>query len=264
MKKNYLIFSALIATCILFSGCKKKHDTTPAPIPCTTLVSQEDIVVTGGSFPGTSKNVYKYNANKKLVKIEYTYSPGTTYGSFDTIIYNGSNQITNVKSYNVGNPTPTYTSIYYSTGSRIDSVNQVGNNGSPYNSTTIFTYTLGLPSAQSVRYDVGASNGGPQNISSIVFTNGNVTSANLGVSFGGAATITNETTAPNPYLGLNNKVDILLMFDANNATSVYSNAAPGSPLFTKAYTYLNGKVNTITDNDGNGGTRVNTITYTCL
>jgi hypothetical protein len=262
---TYTATAAGTYTVVVTSTCASSSAPTTVNVPAA-LIAQENIVTTGGTYPGTQKKVYKYNANKKLVKIEYTYSPNTLYSSYDTITYNGSNEIVTVKSYNVGNGTAFTTKTYTYTSGRITKVNEVGTNGNgAFNSDRNFTYTSGVLSAQTVVYNSGsASGGGPENISSIVFTAGNPTSADLGLSFGGAATITYETTAPNPYYGLNNDDDIILMFPKNNATSAYSNAAPGSPFFTTSYTYSNGRVATITDDDGNGGTRVNTITYVCL
>lgn len=267
MKKiNYILLVALIAAPFFFSSCKKKKDDpAPAQSPCTNVIAQESLVTTGGTSAGTETRVYYYNANKKLVKIEYAWSPNITYSNYDTITYNGSNEIVTVKSYSVGNGTPSTTKTYTYTSGKITNVNELGTNGlGPYNSDKSFTYTSGVLSAQTVIYNSGSSSGnGPENIASIVFTAGNPTSADLGSGFGGTATLTYETTAPNPYLGLNNDDDILKLFSANNCTSAYSDAAPGSPFFTNAYTYANGRVSTITDTN-NGGTRVNTITYVCL
>jgi hypothetical protein len=43
-------------------------------------------------------------------------------------------------------------------------------------------------------------------------------------------------------------------------TSVYPDSSPSTPLESNSYTYLNGRVHTITEEDGT----VITITYKCL
>jgi hypothetical protein len=272
MKKiNFLILAALIAAPFFFSSCKKKKD-DPTPVNggnqpnCTTLLVQEDVVYTGGSARSPMRKAYKYNANKMLVKIEYSFDPGYAVNYWDTIVYNGSGEIATVESYNTAVATAAVTNTYTYTAGKITKINEVipAPSSPSYDRDRVFTYTSGILSAQTVTYNSGSDpNAGPENISSIVFTNGNVTSADLG-TFGGLATVTEETTAANPYYGLNNNSDILLLFNKNNATSVYSNADPTHPFFTITYTYANGKVSTMAKTDPTTGqTATTTFTYDC-
>jgi hypothetical protein len=265
MKRTTLLLILTLTSIVFVSSCKKvHHDPRPQTPSCTEtdIIAQEDKVITGGSNPLTYKKVYKYNSSNKIVKIEYTYAPNTFYTYFDTIIYNGGN-VSFVNTYSTADPAnPTRTNQHFYTGSRQDSINDIGTNGNgPYNKMVKFTYVSGVLSAQTVRYDLGTSPAGNTDISSITYTNGNVSSD---VVAAGAVTLTTETTAPNPFLGLNISNDILILYNSNNVTSGYLTASPSTILFSTSYTYKNGKVKTITSGDGNGGTLVNTITYVCL
>jgi hypothetical protein len=267
MKNINLILSMMLAFGLSFSGCKK-DDPDPDPVipACTNVISQEVEIYDDGANVDTTTKVYIYNANKKLVKITYAYNSNPV-SNFDTIAYNASGEITTVKKYSVGNPTPFETNTYTYTSGRITSVIEEGNNGAPYNRTRTFTYNgSGVLTDQDVVYNSGSSSGdGPENINSIVFTGGNPTAADLGFSFGGTVTLEYDLTASNPYLGLNNDAeDILKMFPANNVTTAFPDASPGTPFFTRSYTYANGRVSTITETDGGGGSTTTTITYACI
>jgi hypothetical protein len=260
---NLIVLIAFLSLSAIIVSCKKKkEDPQPTGPTCSTLLTS-DTIVYSGSFTGTDIKKYTYNSSKKLVKIEYIYLPNTAVNNYDTIVYVGGN-ISTVQNFNTGNPTPNSTNTYTYTSGQLTSVHEVGDNGAPFDRTRTFTYTSGVLSSMVVTYTSGASNGEPDNLTNITFTSGNITSADLGVSMGGPATIVYDVTGPNPYLGMNNdSEDIIKMFSANNATSAYSNIAPGSPFFTNSYTYSNGRVRTITETDGTD-TQTHTLTYTCL
>ncbi|MFL5728612.1 MAG: hypothetical protein ACJ75J_03900, partial [Cytophagaceae bacterium] len=249
---------------LIISCKKKKEDPTPAGPTCSNLLTN-DTITYSGSQTGTEYRKYIYNASKQLTKIEYTYSPSLVYSAFDTIIYNGG-KIDSVNTYNIGNSTPKATNAYMYTSGILTSVSETGSNSNgAFVRTRTYTYTSGKISAMTVAYGAtGSAGSGPENFNNIVFTNGNISSADLGASFGGTATVVSDVTAPNPFLGLNNDpTDIVAMFSANNPTSAYSNLAPGSPFFTRTYTYANGRVKTMTETGGSS-TAAHVYTYTCL
>jgi hypothetical protein len=56
----------------------------------------------------------------------------------------------------------------------------------------------------------------------------------------------------------------LKLYNNNNCSSAYLTSSPTTKIVSLNYTYENGRVKTITDSDGYGGTRVNTFTYVCF
>jgi hypothetical protein len=251
----------LIALCtcqFLISACKKKNDPVPQSSLCKALIAQEDIVFTGSS-PVVAKYVYKYNSNNKLVKIEYNYNGLFT--GYDSIIYNANNEIVTLSSYSNNTPSVAQRTMAYTyTNGMITKINEVGVSDStgPYDVDWDFTYVSGVLYSVIPVMNIG-SLPGADTITSIVFVNGNISSVDV-KALGGAFTVVSETTAPNPYYGLNNDFDIFKMFNTNNVTSVYPDSSPSTPLESNSYTYLNGRVHTITEEDGT----VITITYKCL
>jgi hypothetical protein len=254
---SHKLLIAICACQFIIFGCKKKKE-EPVPQPaCNAMIAQEDIVFTGRAV-STGKYVYKYNSNKKLVKKEYNYD--NVYTSYDTIVYNGNNEIVTVSAHNTNSPSVSQRTMTYTyTSGKITRINETGETDAygPYDVDWNFTYISGALYSVIPEMNIGIFPGA-DTITSIVFVNGNISSADF-KGLGGPITVISETTAPNPYYGLNNDFDLAKMFNANNATSSYFNSSPSSPIESKSYTYLNGRVHTIIESDA-----VTTITYICL
>jgi hypothetical protein len=262
---NFSILIAFLSLSAIIISCKKKKEPEPIVPTCTYLLTRDSIEYSGSSS-GTEIRTYSYNANKKIVKITYTYPPSTAISSYDTIAYQVNGEIASVKNFTPLNPTPNSIFTYTYTSGKITTVDESGSNANgPYVRTRTLTYTSGLVSSQTVVYTSGSKiSGVPETISSITFTGGNI-SAFTSSDLGGAVTIVNDLTAPNPFYGLNNDpTDITKLFDANNVTSAYPTAfGPSFPLLTATYTYSNGRVATQTQTAA-GSTAAHNYTYTCL
>jgi hypothetical protein len=256
MKIKFMLPVIAVVVGSLFTSCTK--DTTPG----TTVLAKDS---TYDGDPNDAKvRTFEYNSSHQLIKVLYRYGTTPAYSQYDTIIY--STNITEVETFDVGNSTAMTTSNYYYTSNTLDSINKVGDNGSPYNLSTSFSYALGKLTTIRKIYNVGTSGGGgsPDSIKNIVYAGGNFSTGTLyqgGSSVGTAISVTAETTAANPYYGLifGGTDDILDLFNANNITSVFPTGAPGSAFVTMSYTYSGGRVATIV----NGGLTT-TLTYTTL
>jgi hypothetical protein len=258
MKKiSQLPLAVLCSFHFLFFACNQKED---GPLPqdpvCTTLIAEENILYTAQGPPDSGKRVYHYNADKKLVRIEEFYDGVNTH--YDTMIYNNRKELVSVLSYSTNTAVPQVTKNYVYTNGLITYINEVGTTSAgPYDLDWTFTYLSGVLTKVTAFDKTGSYLAIPDTISSIVFSDGNISSLDYG-SLGGPATLTYETTAPNPYLGLNNLIDIGLMFNANNFTSGYLNSDPANSIDSRSYTYLNGRVHSITEDSV-----VTTLSYIC-
>jgi hypothetical protein len=253
MKTKLILSVALFA--IVFASCKKKETTTsdepPTNIGSTTgtpvltyFVSKDS--ASNGTVANNRVRKFEYNSSKKLIRVWYKQGTSTTYNSRDTVQYNGSGQISKVERFNTGSSIASASYVYNYVAGVLTTVNETGNNGSPFARTRTFTYTAGKLSAQTIVYITGAGGGGPSDITSIVFNGNNMSTANLtGI---GAVTITSSTTSPNPYYGLNFNIDDFLnMFNQNNILQVYLTATPTQLFVNNTFTYADGRVATITD-----------------
>jgi hypothetical protein len=273
MKKYLLIIIALFTQAVFLVSCGN-DDPDPDPVEngaCTgTIVLQKDSIKyeTGGS----EKREYIYNDDKKVVKILYTYNSAANHTKFDTVIYanTSSTEIASVKSYNTSNlSSPFKTNTYTYSGGKLISVNEVGTNTAAYNRTRSYIYNGGVISKMKINYTSGAREAEEiDSITNIVITNGNVTSAKIhaagAAGNGQTVSLAYSTDAPNPYLGLNTNIeDPMTMFNANNATS----ATVGGgilTIFTRTYTYSNGRVATSHEETTGETTLDRTLTYACL
>jgi hypothetical protein len=185
---------------------------------------------------------------------------------YDTVIYKANGEIDSVKTYD-GSGNIEMTKKYTYTSGKITSVIEKGTNGNgAYERIRTFTYNgSGQLTAVAVNYTLGSQNGGgPENISGITYTGGNITGGTIDMGFPVAVTIEYDLTSPNPYLGMNiDTEDPLTMFSANNVAKAYANASPGSPFFEMSYTHANGRVKTIEEGEIGDYSRVTTLTYTC-
>jgi hypothetical protein len=252
MKTNLILSALLVGT--FFSACKKTETkvdepvVTPTPTPAVVYGISKD-----STYDGTANNtqvrLFTYNSGKKLVRVQYKQGTSTTYGNKDTLIYNGSGQLSKVESTSKnGTVTVTSTNTYNYTSDLLTSVNENGSNSNgAFIRTRTFTYSGGKLSGQAVTYSSGSGgSGGPENITSIVFSGNNMSSADL--TGNGNITFTSETTAPNPYYGLNLRSDDFINnFNQNNITKGYLTATPTMILLNNTYTYADGRVATITD-----------------
>lgn len=267
-----IIILSLTLLSLLTTSCKKK-ETTPEETPTTTgsptltyLIGKDSVpTVTSGTVTTDGLvRKFEYNSAKKLVRVWYKSGTNVTYNSRDTVYYNGSGQVSKVERYHTGSSTVQESKIYNYTSGVLASVNETGTNSNgAYVRTRIFSYTSGVLSAQTVTYTSGSSDGGGvDNFTSAVFSNGNLVALNItGV---GAVTATYATTAPNPYYGLNyDPEDLINMFCSHNILQAYPNSNPTSYFVDNTYTYLNGRVATISD-ASETPIRVTTISYVGL
>lgn len=261
MKKSFLLPSILLVTLIIGTifSCKKKGTDTPA---CTTLITKDSSVMNST----TTVRDFKYNTDKKLVRVNYTIKNGNnTTTDYDTISYSTPTQISVLKRYHFGSEVPFETNTYTYTGGLITNVNEVGvNNNGPYNRDRKFTYTNNVISEMNVIYNTGSNDGEPIHIKNIVVKNGNLASGFL-VDENADITIATDLTAPNPYYGLFfESSNFLDFFCQNNVTAIYPSLMPNNKIEENSYLYtLEKRVSTITRKSG-GGTMTTTVFYTCL
>ena len=247
MKKLIPAFIVIMITS--FASCKKdKKAVEPVDSPKTVI--SKDSTDDGTNTNNRQVRLFTYNSSKKLVKVSYKSGTSTTYDNYDTIYYTNG-KMSQIMSYNVGNSTA-YAMNYlsYNSSDQLEAAHESGTNShGGFDRNRIFTYTNGVLSSVSVTYYSGSSDGSPENISSIVFTSGNISSAVLVDLSNTAATLTTDLTAPNPYYDLYFKTDNPLnIFNDNNVLKVYPTISPSSPILDYSYTYANGRVATITDN----------------
>ena len=247
MKKIFPVFIVIMIT--ILASCKKDKKSSDSG----DTSSPKTVISKDSSDDGTNTNnrqvrLFTYNSSKKLIKVSYKNGTSTTYTDYDSITYSGE-YISSVKSYTVGNPTPYATTTYTFTSENLTSTHEIGSNSNgAFVRDRTFTYTSGVLSAITVVYTSGSNDGSPENISSIVFTSGNISSAYLS-DIPAAATLTADLTAPNPYYGLDFKTDDPLnIFNKNNVLKAYPTGFPSNPLLDYSYTYANNRVATITDN----------------
>jgi hypothetical protein len=258
---SLIILSALIALTIF--GCTKNKDVDPEPTPepCKDVISQE-VTIHEGSVDDNFKKVLIYNSDRNVVKINYAYG-NNDFTRYDTVIYSNG-KISAIKTYSIYNAQIEEASRTFTfNGDNLISVNDVRSGTDGYDKTVTYTYNQGVLSAINTVYASGSGDeGNPENISSIVFVDGNLTSAILdGI---GAVTIEYDLGGPNPYYGTYIEYeDLISVFSKNNAKKAYLNDSPDSPFFTKSFTFTDGKLATISETNEDGP-RVTTITYTCL
>lgn len=272
--KTKFLFATLIFGAFFTSCSKDDSSPTPAasgggggtPTPTTTYLIAQDSTYDNSNINNTQVRLFEFNSSKKLVRVQYKWGTSTTFNQWDTVYYNVSGKVSKVEKYNTGNSSAQVTNIYNYTGSDLTSVNESGIQYVDSSGTYVphafarirsFTYSGGKVISQSIVYTVGSgsSNGGPENINSMVYTNNNLSSANIQMDMGSGLqwypiTITNSSTAPNPYYGLNyDSADFINLFNQNNITQVSITGPPAITLFVDTYTYLNGRVATIVDTD---------------
>lgn len=252
-----------IAFSISISSCKKDDkNSSNSPVPTTKTVISMDSSY-NGNVNETQVRYFDYNSSKKLVKVSYKWGTNTSINEYDTVYYNTSGQVSKVERINVNTSSVIETSIFNYTSGILSSVNETGtNNNGPFVRTRNFTYTSGKLSALSVTYTTGSGTGEPEDFTGIVFTGNNMTSADLtGI---GNVTVTFETTALNPYYGLNYEPsDFINMFCQNNILKAYVTALPTIVFVDNTYTYSNGRVATIVD-ASNSPSRTTVLTYTTI
>ncbi len=243
MKKNLLLTAALIGA--FFTSCDTKDETTPTPTaggttttPTVSYLIYKDSTTITGSSPSTEVRKFSYNSSKKLVKVEHRELPSASYSVFDTLIYNGSGQLITVKNYSVSNATANQTSTYTYNGSgQLTKVVQVVMNTS---TTFSYTYTSGKITGM-----IASNSTNGLTISNIVYNGDNIASF---IFDGDPTTATTETTAANPYYGLNfDPTDFINMINKNNMLMAYSTADPTIFIQNTKYTYANGRVATSID-----------------
>ncbi|MCB0380315.1 MAG: hypothetical protein KDD24_03600 [Flavobacteriales bacterium] len=266
MKK--LMFPALIIG-LIFASCSKDNS-TPTPTtsgggggggtPSGTFLIYKDSVYNSSNANDTRVRTFEYNSSKKVEKIYYRWGTISTNTHYDTVYYNTNNKVSKVEQYIIGNPTVQESKTYtYNGSNQLISVVEVGtNDNGPYTRTRTFTYLNNKVNSQILVYSSGSSNsnGGPDDLSNIVFTGNNITSLDL--TGYGNATATYDTYA-NPYYGHNVETDdFTLMFCQNNLMSAYLTASPTTVFVNRAFTYSNGRLATIFDSSEN---RTTYITY---
>jgi YD repeat-containing protein len=247
MKKNLLLSAVLMAA--LFTSCGTKDETTPTPTASGTttttptyLIYKDSVITTKTGSSSTEVRKFLYNSSKKLIKVEHKNLPSASYTEFDTLIYNGSGQLITVKNYSVGNTVAHQTStVSYNGSGQLTSVVQLN---TP-NSITTFSYTYTSGKITGIIAGNPSTNG--VTISNIVYNGDNVVSL---IFNGDPTTATFETTAANPYYGLNfDPFDFVNMLNKNNMLMAYSTADPTSIIQNTKYTYVDGRVATSIDTD---------------
>lgn len=251
----------------LTTSCKKSDTTTTGPTPTPTPVQTvfmiyKDSMYAAGTTSNTTVKTYIYNSSKKLVKINYfKYSPTVNFYKSDTLIYNSSGQVVTVKTFSTGATTPTKTqNMSYNGSGQLTLVSETGNNGSSYTLTGTYVYSSsasGKPSSYTSVYSPTTAGTG-DNVSSIVYTSGNMTSCIFDTF---TITATNDLTAANPYYGLyNDGTDFINLFNQNNVLKAQDNSATPNILANNSYSYNNGRVSRITDQN-NTPNYITDITY---
>jgi hypothetical protein len=253
MKMRFLL-SFTIAVSLLASCSKAPVTVTTGGSDSVTVLIQDS---TNQSTPGNQTvRVFVYDTtSNKLVKVNYKYNGSSVVGSYDSIYYNGSGYAVKVLSYQIPNPTPTDTTSFYYTGSKLDSTNECGiQNSAPYSVSQIFHYTGSASKPDSLHTATyiaqsGGGGGGPQDIGQIVFSGNNISGAVAYMSGVGAPVVfTVDLTAANPYYGLffKGSDDVIKMFDANNVETIIAPSIPQT-FYSQSYQYSNGRVDKITD-----------------
>jgi hypothetical protein len=247
MKKNLFLSTILFAA--LFSACKKKEDIAPSTTAngttntLTYLIYKDSTISTDTNQTVEIKN-YFYNANKKLIKVEYTYLPDVTYSAFDTLIYNAGGQLIKTDYYLVGDQTPYLTHTFsYNSGGQLTKI--VALSETIYNGVSslgeidyTYGYTAGKISSINI-VDTASTN---ETITNIVYSGENVsTFKDNNIPF----TATTEATATNPYFGLLIiPTDVLSMTNKNNLLKLYMSTSPSKLYSDFSYTYADGRVAT--------------------
>jgi hypothetical protein len=250
MKMKILLLFTIVTA--LFASCNKADVTVTTPgAPDSVTVLIKDSTYDGVNSGNTKVRLFIYDTTtNKLVRVDYKYGGSPVVNSYDSIYYNGGGFAVKVLSYNVGNATPTDTTVFHYTGSNLlDSTNARGiQNSSLYSVTNKFHYIAGSKpdSEHTITYiaPVGGGGGGPQDIGHIVFAGNNLSTALAYMSgVGIPIVVTNDLTAPNPYYGLALKGgdDILVLFNTNNIDSVSAPSIP-STFYKRSYTYSGGRV----------------------
>jgi hypothetical protein len=246
MKKNLFLSTVLMAA--LFTSCDPKEEnnptpaasatTTPTSTPIYMIYKDSAITTQTGSSSSTEVRKFSYNSSKKLVKVEHRYLPNSSYTKFDTLIYNGSGQLITVKNYAVGNTAAYETStITYNGSGQLTGIVQSG-------MSLTFSYTSGKITGIIIN---SSTSGSSLTISNIVYNGDNIASL---IFDGDPTTATTETTAANPYYGLNfDPTDFVNMINKNNMLMAYSTADPTIIIQNTTYTYADGRVATSIDTD---------------
>lgn len=262
MKKKLILTATVIGA--LFYSCKKDSPNTTNTNnnnnTSTTTVMAKDSSTQSGSPNSTEVREFFYNSSKVLVKVKFKYGTSTTYTNYDTIIYNGSGQISTVNSYSPSGLS-TYslssTTTYNYTSGNLTSV--VG----PRDTLTL-VYTGGKITTI---YQAQQGNSSIDTITSITYTGSNATSL---VYDGTAATAVIDITASNPYYGgyfAFSSSDFTNLLNQNNMTSAYATANSSMVLTTRTYTYSTSNrviTKVETDNSGTPKTTTTYITYESL
>lgn len=268
MKKSLFISAALIGA--LYTSCKKEDDPAPTTTgggtttPALTYLIDKDSSTSSNVSHTTTVRKFTYNSSKRLIKVEYKYVPDLTYSNFDTLIYNSSGQLTSV----INTVNGTSFGISYNGSAQITTVMEDGydNSTSPstlYTRVHTFTYTAGKITGMMSEYTSGANGNSNDTITNIVYSGNNIASL---IYNNTPVTAETSTTAANPYYGLAfDPSDFINMINQNNLTKAYMTSDPTQILAQASYTYANGRVATVTennkDNTGAPYTRMVYISY---
>lgn len=236
-----MVYSVL-ALMLAVTACQKDDETTSS----TYVISKDSTY--NGNANQTMVRLYEYNSSKKLIRVQYKIGTSSTYEAHDTIYYDGNGRVSKVETYVNGTIEAWTVAVYSYTSGLLSSVYEVGrNDNGAYSLTRTFTYSGGKLSTLSTAYAIGSSpNGPPDNFTEVTFTGNNITSVNQ--TGQGVITATYDVTASNPYYGLNYKTDYFInLFSQNNILKAYLVSNPTKVFVDNAYTYIDGRVSTVTD-----------------
>ena len=255
MKQLVYFASALL---LIVTACQKDDESTSS----TYVISKDSTY--NGNTSQTMVRLYEYNSSNRLVRVQYKIGTSSTYEAHDTIYYNGDSRVSKVETYVNGKDAAWVVAVYSYSSGVLSSVYEVGtNDNGPYSLTRTYTYTGDKLSALSTAYTIGSNpNGPPDNFTDVIFTGSNITSVNL--TGQGVITASYDLTATNPYYGLNYKTDYFInLFSKNNILKAYLISDPAKVFVDNAYTYIDGRVATVTDSAQEPAVTIK-ITYKAL
>jgi len=265
------LFLSIIAAGALFASCNKASTTVTTPgAPDSVTVLIHDSTYDGINPGNTTVRDFVYDTTtNKLVKVKYKYGGSQIVSSYDSVYYNGGGFAVKVLSYQIGTGTPTDSTSFYYTGTRLDSTNVGGTqNSAPYSVSQIFHYIGSSTKPDSLHTATyiapsGGGGGGPQDIGHIVFAGNNLSTALIymggpGIPIVAAA----DLTAENPYHGLvfKGSDDVIVLFDANNIDSI-SAPSISQTFYQRTYTYTGGRVSQYIDLKNGSNPQTTDISY---
>lgn len=180
-----------------------------------------DSIIDGSNM--TRHNNYIYNGGGQMVKVEYFDSNSVTVGAFDTLYYDGNDDMWKVERYWVGNSTPNYTGILTYNNHYVTSYAASGDNGDgPWTMDHDFVYN-GSNELTDMILDDASVSGQPEGMAAsfrnMVWTNGNPTYVEIVGDLGGG----NDTLELNATYDTKNNLERLFPFtEASDGIGYYA------------------------------------------